>query len=54
MAQTFKIIKGMDKVNLENLFQPAGEKTRTRATEGHLSLLKKHARTEIRRNSYAY
>jgi hypothetical protein len=53
MAKILKIIKGINKINSENLFQLA-EGGRTRATVGHLNLLKKHARTEIRRNSYAY
>jgi hypothetical protein len=54
MTQTFKILKGINKVSSENLFHLAEVGRRTRATVGHLNLLKKHARTEIRRNSYAY
>ncbi len=54
MTQTFKILKGIDKVNSENLFQLAEVGRRTRATVSHLNLLKKHAQTEIRRNSCTY
>jgi hypothetical protein len=54
MTQTFKILKGINKVNSENLFQLAEVGRRTSATAGHLNLLKKHGRIEIRRNSYAY
>ncbi len=54
MAQTFKILKAIDKVNSEYLFQLAAVGRRTRATVGHLNLLKKHAWTENRRNSCSY
>jgi hypothetical protein len=54
MTQTFKILQEIDKVNSENLFQLAEVGRRTSATAGHLNLLKKHGRIEIRRNSYAY
>jgi hypothetical protein len=53
ISQTFKIINGIDKINLENLFQLAEVGERTRTTAGHLNLLKKHARTDIRRNTVA-
>jgi ribonucleases P/MRP protein subunit RPP40 len=54
MAQTFKIIKGIDKVRPEEIFKFMDEGGRTRAAAGHKQLQKKMARTEARKNSYTY
>ncbi len=51
MSQTFKILKGIDRVDAEGLFSVREE--RTRAERGTNSLREKNARTEVRKNSNA-
>jgi hypothetical protein len=51
MLQTFKIVRGIDKVNSENWFQMAAHAERaTRSTDGPLNIRPRPARLEVRRN----
>jgi hypothetical protein len=52
MAQTFKVVKRLDRVDSKVLFQERdGE--RTRADRDGTNLREKHSRTDIRKNSFA-
>jgi hypothetical protein len=52
--QTFKIVRGLDKVNSETWFQMAAHAERaTRSSDGPLNLRQRHARLEVRRNFFS-
>jgi hypothetical protein len=54
MLQTFKIVRGIDKVNSETWFQMAAHAERaTRSSDGPLNLRQRHARLEVRRNFFS-
>jgi hypothetical protein len=54
MLQTFKIVRGIDKVNSEDWFQMAAQAERaTRSTDGPLSIRPRAARLEVRRNFFS-
>jgi hypothetical protein len=54
MLQTFKIVRGIDKVNSETWFQMAAHAERaTRSSYGPLNLRPRPARLEVRRNFFS-
>ena len=54
MLQTFKIVRGIDKVNSESWFQMAANAERaTRSRDGLLNLKPRAARLEVRRNFFS-
>jgi hypothetical protein len=54
MAQTFKIIRGVDKVNSDSWFQMVDQAGRaTRSTDDPLNVRPKAARLEIRKNFFS-
>jgi hypothetical protein len=53
MTQTFKILKGIDRVREETLFTRVSRLQRTRQAENPLNMVRKGSRTDIRQNSYS-
>jgi hypothetical protein len=53
MTQTFKILKGIDRVRKETLFTRVSRLQRTRQAENPLNMVRKGPRTDIRQNSYS-
>ena len=54
MLQTFKIVRGIDKVNSKTWFQMAAHAERaTRSSDGLLNLRQRPARLEVRRNFFS-
>jgi hypothetical protein len=53
LSQTFKILKGIDKVKKENFFDEMQREHRTRQADNPLNMAKRRAKTDTRLHSYS-